>query len=228
MNFKRINLSEKCQSKINRYYGPSSQGYGFSSSHVWKWEFDYKGSWVLKNWCFWTVVLEKALGSPLDCKEIQPVHPKDQSWVFIGRTAVAAETLILWPLDEKNWLIWKDPDSGKDWMWEKWTTEDEMHEWHQWLNGLSLGKLWELVIDREAWHAAVRGVARSWTWLSDWTELNWYDPAIILLGNSFECWILIQLFHSPLSLSTRGSLVLCFLPQGWCHLCIWGYWYFSQ
>jgi len=86
---------------------PLSQDYGFTSSHVWMWELDYKESWALKNWCFWTAVLEKILASPLDCKEIQPVHPKgDQSWVFIGGTDVEAETLILWPSDEKSWLIW--------------------------------------------------------------------------------------------------------------------------
>ena len=89
--------------------GPSSQGYGFSSGHVWMWELDYKESWALKNWCFWTVVLEKTLESPLDCKEIQPVHPKgDQSWIFIGRTDAEAETPILGLPDVKNWLIWKD------------------------------------------------------------------------------------------------------------------------
>ena len=107
---------------------PSSQSYGFSSSHVWIWELDYKESWVPKSWCFWIVILEKNLESPLDCKEIQPVHPKrDQSWVFIGRTDVDAETPILWPHDAKSWLIWKDPDTGKDW-WqkEKEMTEDEM------------------------------------------------------------------------------------------------------
>ena len=95
--------------------GPSNQGYGFSSSHVWMWELDYKESWTLKNWCFWSVVLEKILESPLDCKEIQPVHPKgDQSWVFTGRSDVEAETPIFWPPDAKSWLIWKDPDAGKD------------------------------------------------------------------------------------------------------------------
>ena len=116
---------------------PSSQSYGFSSSHVWMWELDYKESWVPKNWCFWTVVLEKTLESPLDCKEIQPVHPKaDQSWIFIGRTDAEAETPILWPADRKNWLIWKDSDSGKDWRQEKkGTTEDEMVGWHCRLNG---------------------------------------------------------------------------------------------
>ena len=92
-----------------------SQGYGFSSSHVWMWELDYKESWTPKNWCFWTVLLENTLERPLDSKEIQPVHPKvNQSWVFTGRTDVEAETLILWPPDAKSWLIWKDPDAGKD------------------------------------------------------------------------------------------------------------------
>ena len=112
-------------------------GYGFSSSHVWMWELDYKESWVLKNWCFWIVVLEKTLESLLDCKEIQPVHPRgDQSWVFIGRTDVEAETPILWPPDAKSWLIGKDLDAGKDWRWEeKGMTEDEMVGWHHRLNG---------------------------------------------------------------------------------------------
>ena len=127
--------------KKQRHYfankGPSSQSYGFSSSHVQMWELDYKESWVPKNWCFWTVVLKKTLESPLDCKEIQPVHPKgNQSWIFIGRTDAEAETPILWPPDAKNWLIWKDPDAGKDWRREeKGMTEDEMDGWHHWLNG---------------------------------------------------------------------------------------------
>ena len=115
----------------------SSQGYGLSSGHVWIWELDYKESWAPKNWCFWTVVLEKTLESPLDCKEIQPVHPKgDQSWVFIGQTDVEAETPILWPPDVKKWLIWKAPETGKDWgQEEKGTKEDEMARWHHWLDG---------------------------------------------------------------------------------------------
>ena len=127
--------------KKQRHYfankGPFGQSCGFSSSHVWMWELDYKESWVLKNWCFWTVVLEKTLESPLDCKEIQPVHPKgDQSWVFIGRTDVEAETPILWPPDVKNWLLGKDPDAGKDWRREEQRmTEDEMVGWHHRLNG---------------------------------------------------------------------------------------------
>ena len=113
------------------------QGYDFSISQVWMWELDYKDSWAPKNRCFWTVVLEKTLESPLDCKEIQPVHPKgDQSWVFIGKTDVEAETPILCPPDAKSWLIWKDPDVGKDWRQEeKGTTEDKIVGWHHWLNG---------------------------------------------------------------------------------------------
>ena len=115
------------------YKGTYRQSYGFFSSHMWIWELDYKESWVLKNWCLWSVVLEKALESPLDCKEIQPVHPKgDQSWIFIGRTDADS---ILWLPDAKNWLIWKDPDGGKDWRQEeKGMTEDEMVGWHHLLN----------------------------------------------------------------------------------------------
>ena len=117
--------------------GLSSQSYGFSGSHVRMWEVNHKERWAPKNWCFWTVVLEKTLGSPLDCKEIQPVHPKgNQSWIFIGRTDVEAEPPILWPPDVKNWLIGKDPDAEKSWRWkEKGMTEDEMVGWHHWLDG---------------------------------------------------------------------------------------------
>ena len=118
------------------YKGPSSQSYGFSSSHVWMWESDHKESWALKNWCFWTVVLEKTLESPLDHREIQPVHPTgNQSWIFIERTDAEAETPILWPPNMKNWLTGKDPDAGKDWRWEeKGTIEEEMVGWHHRLN----------------------------------------------------------------------------------------------
>ena len=135
---KMINLDSIKKQKhyfVNK--GQSSQGYGFSSGHVWMWELDCKERWSLKNWCFWTVVLEKTLESLLDCKEIQPIHPKgNQSWIFIGRTDVEAETPTLWPPDAKNWLIWKDPDAGKDWRREeKGTTEDEMVGWHHQLDG---------------------------------------------------------------------------------------------
>ena len=121
--------------------GLSSPGYGFSSSYVQIWELDYKESWVLKNWCFWTVVLEKTLESPLDCKEIQSVHPKgDQSWGFIGRTDVEAETSILRPPHAKSQLIWKDPIAGKDWgQEEEGTTEDEMVGCHHRLDGHGFG-----------------------------------------------------------------------------------------
>ena len=118
--------------------GPSSQSYGFPTSHLWMWELDYKESWVPKNWCFWTVVLEKTLESPLDCKDIKPVNPKgNQSWIFIGGTD--AEAPILWPHDMKNWLTGKDPDAGKHWgQEEKETTEDEIIGWHHQLNECEL------------------------------------------------------------------------------------------
>ena len=121
--------------------GPSSQGYGFSSDHVWMWELDYKESRAPENWCFWTVVLEKTLEGPLDCKEIQPVHSKgDQSWDFFGRTDAKAETPVLWPPHAKSWLIGKDSDAGRDWgQKEKGTTEYEMVGWHHRLDAHEFG-----------------------------------------------------------------------------------------
>ena len=112
--------------------GLSSQSYGFCSCHEWMWELDHKESWMLKNWCFWTVVLEKTLKSPLNSKEIKPINPKrNQHWIFIGRTVAQAEVPILWPPDVNSWLTGKDPDTGKDWgQEEKWETEDGMVGWH--------------------------------------------------------------------------------------------------
>ena len=155
--------------KKQRHYfadkSPFSQSYGFSTNHVWMWELDHKESWVQKNWCFWTVVLEKTLESPLDYKEIKLVHPKgNQSWIFIGWTDAEVETPIFWPSDAKNWLT----DAGKVWRQEeKGMTEDEMVGW---LNAHEFEQLWELVMDREAWRTAVHGWQRVG---HDWvTELN--------------------------------------------------------
>ena len=156
--------------------GPSSQGYGFSSGHVWMWELDYKESWVSKNWCFWTVKLEKTLESPLDCKEIQPVHSKgDQPWVFIGRADAEAETPILWPPHVKSWLTGKHSDTGRDWGQEKGTTEDEMAGWHHWLDGLEsewtpgVGDGQEGLACCDSWGHKESDTTEQ----LNWTELNW-------------------------------------------------------
>ena len=143
------------------------------------WELDYKESWALKNWCFWTVVLEKTLESPLDCKEIQPVHPKgDQSWVFIGSIDFEAETPILWPPDGKSWLIWKDPDAGKDWRQEeKGMTEVEMVGCHHWFSEHGFG--WTPGVgDRQgglmccdSWGCKESNTTEQ----MNWTELNWTE-----------------------------------------------------
>ena len=141
------------------------------------WELNYKESWALKNWCVWTVVLEKTLESPLDCKEIQPVHPNgDQSWVFIGRTDTKAETPILWPPDPKNQLIGKDPNTGKDWgQEEKGTTEDEMVGMHHWLT-----QTWSWVDSGSWWWTGRPNVLWSWgckeldmTERLNWTDISW-------------------------------------------------------
>jgi len=163
--------------KKQRHYfankGPSSQSYGFSSSHVWIWELDHKESWALKNWCFWTVVLEKTLES-LGLKDIKPVNPKgNKSWIFIGRTDAEAQTPILWPSDAKNWLIWKDSNARKDWRREKGMKEDEMVRWHHQLNGHEF----EQTLGA---HDGQRGLASCSPWShkesDDWaTELNWTE-----------------------------------------------------
>ena len=142
------------------------------------WELDCEESWALKNWCFWTVVLEKTLESPLDCKEIQPVHPKgDRSWVFIGRTDANAETPIIWPPHAKSWLIGKDSDAGRDWgQEEKGTTEDEMARWHHQVDGITNVGDGQGILT-----CCVHGVAKGRTWLRGWTELNWLKTTC---GNS--------------------------------------------
>ena len=163
------------QIKKQRHYfankGPCSQSCGFSSSHVWMGELDHKKSWMLKNWCFWAVVLEKTLEGPLDCKEINPVNPKgSQPWIFIRRTDAEAEVPILWPPDAKSRLIRKDPDARKDWRQEeKGMTDDEIIAWHHWLNGHEFEQAPGDGEDREAWHEAVHGLSKSQTWLNSWT-----------------------------------------------------------
>ena len=166
---RRLLLERKVMTNLDSIFkskdkGLSSQSYGFSSSHILIWELNYKENWAPKNWCFWTVVLEKTLESPLDCKEIKAVNPKgNQSWIFIGRTdAEAEEAPILWPPDAKSWLTGKNLDPGKDWeQKEKKAAENEME--------MNLSKLQGIVKDRETCCAAVHGVAKSWIWLSDWS-----------------------------------------------------------
>ena len=172
MVFKYLYAKQQRQYFANK--GLSSQGYGFSCGHVWMWELDCEEGWVPKNRCFWTVVLEKTLESPLDCKEIQPVHSEgDQPQDFFGRNDAKADTPVLWPPHVKGWLIGKDSDAGRDWgQEEKWTTEDEMAGWHHQLNGYEFEWTLGVGIDREAWRAAIHGVAKTRTQLYDWTELN--------------------------------------------------------
>ena len=174
--------------KKQRHYfahnSPSNQSYGFSSSHARIWKLDYKESWAPKNWCFWTVVLEKTLESPLDCKEIKPVHPKgDQSWVFIGRTDAGAETPILWPPHAKSWLIGKDPDAGRDWGAGG---EGDDREWDGWMASLT----------RWAW---VWVDSRSWWWTG--------RPGMLRFMGSQR----VRHIHSVVHWQASGHIVVFFL-----------------
>ena len=152
------------------------------------WKLEYKESWVLKNWCFWTVLLEETLESPLDCKETQPVHPKgNQSWIFIGRTNAEAETPILWPRDAKNWLIWKDPDAEQDWRQEgKGTTEAEMAGWHHWLYGHEFEQMLR-VSDGQGSLACCSPQGRKESDTTDWTELNCHSISPVFMDCLLVC-----------------------------------------
>ena len=214
----------------------SSQGYGFSSSHVWMWALDHKESWAPKNWCFWVVALEKTWES-LGLQGIQPVHPKgDQSWVFIGRTDVGAETPLLWPPDTKSWLIWKDPHDGKDWgQEEKGMTEDEIVGCHHWLNGHEFGYTLEVGDGQgglsccDSWGCKV---GHDWVTELNWTELmdNWLDFFPSFLFSSFSLFPFSSNFKTKWSLLRNShrwtniydqyngnllsiNLVLCFVNQ---------------
>ena len=168
----------QCIKKQRHYFaykGPYSQSYGFSSSHVWMWELDNKKGWALKNLCLWTLELGKTLETPLDRKEIKPVNPKgNQHRIFIRRTNAETEAPIFWPSDVKSWLIGKDPDAERDWKQEETgSTEDEIVGWHHWLNGHEFEQTPGDSKGQEAWRAAVYGVAKSQTWLSDWTTTTY-------------------------------------------------------
>jgi len=159
------------------------------------WELDHKENWAPKNWCFWTLMLEKTLESPLDCKDIKPVNPKrNQSWIFIGRTDAEAEMPILWPPDVKNWLIGKDSDAEKDWRQEeKETTEDEMVRWHHWLDGHEFEQAPEVGDGQGSLACCSTWTTKSRTQLSDWTELELVRKPVYHMGIPF--WLLLFISH---------------------------------
>ena len=194
-------MEEKHIKKQKHYFadkGPSSQSYVFSSNHVWMWELDYKESWAPKNWCFWTVVLEKTLEIPLDCKEIQSVHRKgNQSWIFFGRADTEAETPILWPPDAKKWLIGKDPDAGKDWRHEdKRMTEDEMVGWHYRLDrhefeqALGVGDGQESLVHYSPWSHKESVMTEQLNWLKHFQPPKWDCEEELIERCTVSCYLL--------------------------------------
>ena len=212
---------------LKRHYsankGPSSQGYCFSCGHVWMWELDCEESWAPKNWCFWTVVLEKTLLSPLDCKEIQPVHSEgDQPWDFFGRNDAKAETSVLWPPHAKSWLIGKDSDAGKDWeQEEKGMTEDEMVGWHHQLDGRESewtpgdGDGQAGLACCNSWGRKESDTTEQLNWLTDWLTLSFlccsHLPMLLTPGYNVSETLSFHFDHYFL---THNSLVEM-QPQHW-------------
>ena len=182
------------------------KSYDFSRSHVWMWELDYKESWALKNQCFWTVLLEKTLESPLDWKEVHPVHPKgNKSWISIGRTDAEAETPILWPLDVKNWLIEKDPDAGKDWRQEgKRMPEDKMVGWHHQLDGHGFKQAPE-VGDGQKSLLCCRPWGRKDSVVTEW--LNWTEYLGLKYASSCSDWNMLSSFSKYVCWTERQWLL---------------------